>query len=165
METGNGVIVHGRHTGSGTGKIGFFRNGVYYFDYNSNGIWDGCGTTPSTDRCIYFGIASDKPIIGDWGGTGISKFGLFRNGVWYVDYNGNGVWDGCVTDRCYSFGLAADTPITGDWNGSGFDKIALFRTGLWYLDYNGNGVWDGFAVDKSYVNFAVSGGKPIAGRW
>jgi hypothetical protein len=155
----------GDWNGTGTSKIGFFRNGVYYFDYNGNGQWNGCGTTPDTDRCIYFGIASDTPFIGDWGGTGISKFGLFRNGVWYADYNGNGVWEGCETDRCYYFGLASDTPITGDWNGTGFDKIGIFRNGIWYLDYNGSGGWEGFDIDRSYENFAVSGGKAIAGRW
>jgi hypothetical protein len=55
--------------------------------------------------------------------------------------------------------------VTGDWNGSGFDKIGLFRNGIWYLDYNGSGGWDGFDIDRSYENFAVSGGKPVAGHW
>ena len=155
----------GDWSGTGTSKIGFFRNGVYYFDYNGNGQWNGCGSTPDTDRCIFLGLASDTPFIGDWGGTGISKFGLFRNGVWYADYNGNGVWEGCQVDKCWYFGIATDTPIVADWNWTGFDKIGLFRDGIWYLDYNGSGGWEGFEIDRSYENFAVSGGKAVFGRW
>jgi len=42
---------------------------------------------------------------------------VFRNGTWYLDYNGNGEWDGCAVDRCYvgSFGVKGDLPVAGQW--------------------------------------------------
>jgi len=54
--------------------------------------------------------------VGDWNGDGRAKLGVFRNGTWYLDYNGNGLWDSCTIDRCLPFvGLATDTPVVGDW--------------------------------------------------
>lgn len=68
------------------------------------------------------------------------KIGVFRNGSWYLDGNGNGVWDNSSVDLNYTFGLATDVPITGDWNGDGRKKIGVRRGANWYLDYNGNGI-------------------------
>jgi len=53
--------------GDGYSEIGVFRNGTWYLDYNGNGVWDGCGTTPDTDRCyMQFGWTGDLPVAGDW---------------------------------------------------------------------------------------------------
>jgi hypothetical protein len=55
-------------------------------------------------------------VAGDWNGTGTTKIGVFRNGQWFLDLNGNGAWDGCGTDACMaSFGLAGDLPVVGEW--------------------------------------------------
>jgi hypothetical protein len=54
-------------------------------------------------------------VVGDWNGDGKTKVGTFLNGYWYLDYNGNGVWDGESTDKAYVFGQAGDTPIVGRW--------------------------------------------------
>ena len=43
-----------------------------------------------------------------------SKIGVFRNGVWAFDLNGDGEFDDCTTDRCIAFGLAGDSPVTGN---------------------------------------------------
>jgi hypothetical protein len=60
---------------------------------------------------------TDIPITGDWNGDGITNIGVFRNGAWYLDYNGNGKWDPGVdiTVPVGSFGLSNDIPITGVW--------------------------------------------------
>ena len=95
--------------------VGVFRAGTWYLDYNGNGKWDGCGI----DRCYFnsFGQAGDLPAAGDWNGDGKTKVGVFRAGTWYLDYNGNGAWDGCGVDRCYvgSFGAPGDLPVAGRW--------------------------------------------------
>ena len=57
------------------------------------------------------------------------KIGVFRNGTWYLDMNGNDSWDP-GTDAIISFGMAGDIPVVGDWNGSGTTKIGVFRNGL-----------------------------------
>ena len=95
--------------------VGVFRAGTWYLDYNGNGVWDGC----DADRCYVgtFGQAGDFPAAGDWNGDGKAKVGVFRAGTWYLDYNGNGAWDGCNVDRCYSgsFGQQGDLPVAGKW--------------------------------------------------
>ena len=83
------VPVTGDWTGTGTTKIGVYHNGIWYLDLSGNGAWDG---TP-TDALYYFGggLPGAVPVTGDWTGTGATKIGVYHNGVWYLDLNGNGV--------------------------------------------------------------------------
>ena len=103
--------VVGDWTGNGASKIGIYRNGQWFLDANGNGKWDGC----EIDRCIeaFGGLPGDLPVVGDWAGNGISKIGFYRDGSWYLDYNGNGIWDGCDVDECFqSFGgIPGDLPV------------------------------------------------------
>jgi hypothetical protein len=107
-----------------------------------------------------------KPSItrwwGDWNGDGKAKIGVFRDGQWFLDANGNGTWDGCGNDLCLSFGLLGDLPVVGDWNGDGKARIGVFRNGQWFLDANGNGGWD--SADLS-LSFGLAGDKPVVGDW
>jgi len=147
-------------------KIGVFRNSthLFYLDFNGNGVWNGA----SGDRQYNFGISGDIPISGDWDKNGISEIGVFRNSthMFYLDYNGNGVWNGALVDRQYNFGISGDIPIAGDWNSDGKTEIGVFRnsTHLFYLDYDGNGAWNGAVTDRSY-NFGISGDIPVSGDW
>jgi len=36
--------------------------------------------------------------------------------LFYLDYNGNGVWNGASIDRQYNFGITGDIPISGKWS-------------------------------------------------
>jgi len=66
----------------------------------------------------------DVAVMGNWNGNGKLRMGIFRSstGQWYVDTNGNGVYDPGV-DQVFAFGLApganpggvADQPIVGFW--------------------------------------------------
>jgi hypothetical protein len=83
-----------------------------------------------------------------------TRIGVFRNGQWFLDLNGNGAWDGCGVDTCIdSFGAPTDIPVVGDWTGTGTAKLGVYRQGQWYLDKNGNGVWDGCGVDTCIDSF------------
>ena len=159
-------------------KIGVFRDGQWFLDFNGDGIWNGCGSTSVTDRCFAFGLPTDMPVVGDWNGDGISKIGVFRSGNWYLDYPGTGTWVGCgapgITsqDSCIAFGLAGDIPVVGNWNGSadGRPKIGVFRSGNWYLDYPGTGTWVGCGApiitsEDSCITFGLAGDVPIVGNW
>jgi subtilisin family serine protease len=170
--------ITGDWDGSGRTKIGIYRNGAWYLDRNGNGRWDGCGTTADTDICFpsFGGLAEDIPVGGDWTGDGRSKIGIYRNGAWYLDRNGNGRWDGCGTttdtDICFTGfgGLNIDVPVAGDWTGDGITKIGIYRNGAWYLDRNGNGQWDGCGTspDADICPPAFGGfpeDKPISGKW
>ena len=95
---------------------------------------------------------------------GPSKIGVFRNGPWYLDYNGNRVWDPASGDVSFWFGTSGDLPVSGDWRGIGQDQIGVFRNGPWYLDYNGDNVWDPDSGDLSFW-FGTTGDQPVAGDW
>jgi hypothetical protein len=145
--------VNGDWNGSGNSKVGIYRHGMWYLDLNGNGRWDGC----EMDACLgpFGGMGGDKPFIGDWNGDGIAKFGIYRDGMWYLDMNGNGEWDGCEEDACIGpFGGAeTDQPLAGDWTGGGVSQIGFYRNGIWHLDWNGNGKWDGCDIDLCSSTF------------
>ncbi len=92
------------------------------------------------------------------------KIGIFRNGLWQLDYNGNGIWNGSTADRQYTFGATGDRAVAGDWSTAGKTAIGYQRYGSsWYLDYNGNGIWNGTTIDRLYT-FGVDD-TPVAGDW
>ena len=71
-------------------------------------------------------------MTGDWTGDGRMRVGVFRNGIWTFDTNGNGVYD--AVDTTATFGGAGDKPVTGDWTGTGRTNIGVYRNGDWSLD-------------------------------
>jgi parallel beta-helix repeat protein len=156
----------GDWNGSGTSKVGTFgpNTGLWLLDYNGNSVWDG----PSVDKYFPWGSGGDKPMLGDWNGSGTTKVGTFgpNTGLWLLDYNGNFTWDGPSVDRYFPWGSGGDTPVVGDWNGSGTTKVGTYgpTTALWLLDYNGNFTWDGAAVDK-YFPWGSPGDTPVIGKW
>jgi hypothetical protein len=151
------------------GKIGVFRGGFWILDYNGNGIWD--GTT--IDKLASFGQSGDVPVMGRWQSSldmQDAKIGIFRNGFWILDQNGNFQWDGtgAGADIVAGFGQAGDVPVVGRWNNVQFfqadyqEKIGVFRNGVWLIDYNGNFLWD--SPDKT-ANIGQSGDIPVVGSW
>ena len=165
--------VAGDWNGTGTSKIGVYRQGFWYVDFNNNGTWEGC----DIDGCsgLFGGLPKDLPVAGDWTGDGRTKIGIYRQGRWLLDWNGNGLWDGCEQvdpDVCLGpfGGQEMDIPVAGDWTGDGFAKIGVYRQGIWYLDLNGNGVWDGCgaAVGLDACLGPFGGGPqdiPVVGDW
>lgn len=95
-----------------------------------------------------------------------TRIGVFRpsTGQWFLDYNGNGQWDGCDVDICInSFGQEGQRPVVGNWNGDGISDIGVFdeNTGEWNLDTNGNRLWDGCTVDACIGSFGRPGDWPV----
>jgi PKD repeat protein len=92
------------------------------------------------------------------------KIGVtFNGGTWWLDYNGNGTYDGPVIDSYYSFGGPGNTTVIGDWNGDGRTKVGVFNNGTWFLDYNGDGFYSS-GVDKAVV-WGAAGSIPVVGDW
>jgi hypothetical protein len=158
------VGVNGDWNSDGIKEIGVFRNGFWLLDYNGNGLWDG---TP-IDVVAGFGQAGDIPVVGVWNGatTNVTqeKIGVFRDGFWILDYNGNFVWDGDSIDKVAGFGMTGDNPVVANWVGTGTDKIGIFRNGTWLVDYNGNFVWDGPSIDRQ-ASIGQTGDRPVAALW
>ena len=69
-----------------------------------------------------------QPVIGDWTGNGMMRIGVFHDGTWFLDLNGNRRWDGknggdgvfssgcLVISPCQGIGLAMEKP---GWGSSG----------------------------------------------
>ncbi len=73
---------------------------------------------------LVFGMPGAIPISGDFNGDGVSEVGLYFEGDWYIDVNGNGRWD--EEDLWARLGSKEDLPIVGDWDGDGKDDIGIF---------------------------------------
>jgi hypothetical protein len=159
------IEVTGDWNGSGTQKMGVYYQGFWFLDLKGDGTWDG----GVVDKQYNFGWSDPNviPVVGDWNGDGRTKIGVYYQGFWYLDYDGNGIWDGGINDKAYNIGWPAPgvTPIVGDWSGSGTSKIGIYYYGFWYLDYDGDGVWNP-ANDKSYnFGWQATGVTPIMGDW
>ncbi len=147
-------------------KIGVFSDGYWYLDANQSWAWEG---TP-TDKLGIFGIGLTGaiPVAGDWNGDGKTEIGVFIDGIWYLDMNGNGQWDGEGIDvrGVFGVGIPNAKPVIGDWNGDGRTKIGIYADGVWYLDMNQNWAWDGTGVDvQGFFGGGVPNAKPVVGDW
>jgi protocatechuate 3,4-dioxygenase beta subunit len=98
------------------------------------------------DHVFRYGTNKDKPIAGDWNGDGIDNIGIFREGVWYLDSDGDGRYT--KNDARFTYGQKDDLPVVGDWDGDGVDEIGIYRHGTWILDTNKNRELD--AADKVF---------------
>ncbi|MFO1022203.1 MAG: ELWxxDGT repeat protein [Planctomycetales bacterium] len=174
VQTAHGTELWGSDlTAEGTGMlalehahaasaVGTYRNGTFYLDLDGNNRWSAGGSLP--DQSFAFGVSGDLPVSGNWSGNGATNVGVFRNGTWFLDQNGNYKWNGVAGgDVTFNFGTAGDVPITGDWNGDGITDVGVYRSGAFYLDLNGNHKWDA-GVD-AYFKFGNPGDKPVTGDW
>jgi hypothetical protein len=170
------VPLVGDWTGDGKPKIGVFRSladgsAQFYLDMDGDFRWSW-----STDKVCNFGLAGDRPVVGDWTGDGTTKVGVFRSangtGQFGLDMDGDCVWNGRV-DRNVYYGFGTDTPIAGDWTGNGRAKIGVFRAeggghGAFYLDWNGNFGWDGDDATHgkdAAAWFGFGTDVPVVGDW
>jgi hypothetical protein len=130
------VPIVGDWLGIGTTRVGFYRG-------SQNQFWlDTLGDHGHAVVYNFGGGATFKPIIGDWNGDGRSKIGLYANGTFYLDVNGNGVYDTPDTGPNGTFvfrsGLSGDVPVAGDWNLDGITDVGYYRGGYFTLDSNGS---------------------------
>ena len=149
-------------------QIGVFRQrtATWYLDRNGNGKLDDC----IVDACpATFGVAGDRPVIGDWDGSGMDRLGVFSPAtqMWDLDKNGNTIWEACDYDLCQGpFGMAADIPLSGRWRvGSKAATIGVYRpwTGQWILDLDGDGR---LRADDTHLGpFGEPSDLPVVGDW
>jgi hypothetical protein len=171
------IPVAGDWDGTGVVRIGVYRPslGAWFLDLNNNGVWDG---TSGGDGIFYFGLPGDVPVVGDWSGNGVSKFGVFRcpavgqPGVcsWILDYAGKKAYDP-ATAVTLSYGLPGDIPVVGNWSGAqtGPTQIGVFRCPAngqgvctWIVNSTGSGSYS--TADQKY-QYGLPGDYPIVGAW
>ena len=112
------------------------------------------------DHVFHYGTAGDQPVTGDWNGDGIRTIGIFRDGKWRLDVDGDGKLSS--RDEVANFGKSNDLPVVGDFNGDGIDEIGVYREGIWILDTNGNLKQD--AYDEVFRLGGI-GELPMVGDW
>jgi len=110
-----------------------------------------------------YGNATDLPIVGDWNGSGTKGIGIFRDGTWILDTNGNGVLD--ASDKTVVFGQAGDVPVVGDWRGTGRIALGLFRQGTFILDLSGHLSGIPTGLSDATFTFGQAGDVPIVSDW
>jgi len=110
------------------------------------------------DHVFKYGAEGDRPVTGDWNGDGVSNIGIFRQGTWFLDVDGNGRWS--EADERVRFGAPGDVPVVGDFNSDGTDELGVYRAGTWIFDTNGNRSLD--ANDKVF-ELGGPGDKPTVG--
>ncbi|QGJ72276.1 Hypothetical protein PBC10988_39940 [Planctomycetales bacterium 10988] len=98
------------------------------------------------DHVFAYGQAGDIPLSGDWNGDGMDKVGVYRNGIWYLDVDGDGQFT--ATDEVVHLGEDVGLPIVGDFDGDGVDELGLYQEGVWKIDTNGDHQLD--ALDKVF---------------
>jgi serine-aspartate repeat-containing protein C/D/E len=99
------------------------------------------------DHVFLFGGSKDVAISGDFNGDGISTIGVFRDGKWTLDIDGDGILSP-VHDKQVEFGQAGDVPLVGDFNGDGIEELAIVRGDQVFVDSNNNGHID--ATDQVF---------------
>jgi hypothetical protein len=75
---------------------------------------DGDNAWSSADIEFLYGTAGDKPVVGDWTGNDEERIGVFRNGQWWLDIDGDHQWSS-QTDRLFVYGIAGDQPLLMPW--------------------------------------------------
>jgi hypothetical protein len=100
--------------GSGTvDEIGVFRcppaGGVctWFVDSNNSGAFE------LADAQYSYGLTGDRPVVGNWFGSGTKRIGVFRSGAIILNLNGTNAWS--PADFTGSFGLPGDIPVVGFW--------------------------------------------------
>jgi hypothetical protein len=57
-----------------------YRKGTWWIDTNRSGAWQ------PEDKALSFGLPGDVPVAGDWDGSCVPRLGVFRQGVWILDW-------------------------------------------------------------------------------
>ena len=80
-------------------------------------------------------VSGDVPLVGDWNHTATSKVGVFRPsaGTFYLDYNGNGVWDGCAVIGSFLPALLLGVAFANIFQGIPIDEDGVFQGTLFTL--------------------------------
>ena len=144
-------------SGGGVAKIATFNLAVTSSDSSPTEPENGNLTAPMVSRSD-----STASALFDTAESITTKIGVYRpsTGDFFLDRNGNGLWDGCTVDVCLKWlAQKSGVPVAGNWDGGDTTRIGTFdvATGTWYLDRNGNNQWDGCEVDTCITSFGAPG--------
>jgi len=171
--SGSGLLSTCSNYGGG---IGVYRPSTrqFFLDTNRDGVWSGTATDRLVNNFLPAATGfTDQPLI--WSKrTGGGDFptcqgviGFFRTpdaggaGVWFIDINDNGVWDGAGIDLQATWGVTGDVAVPLSGGPRLGSRLTIFKpsTGQW-LEDNGSLAWDGCAIDSCAI-FGNPNTKPF----
>ncbi|MDH4117634.1 MAG: twin-arginine translocation signal domain-containing protein [Acidimicrobiia bacterium] len=123
-------------------------------------------TGGNAETSFSYGIPGDRPLMGDFSGSGIETPAVVRGTRHAVDGDETLTWyirqvpESGLPDLVVKYGRIGDIPVVGDWNGNGVQTIGVVRGNRWLLrNANAPG-----AADIEFT-FGQVGDTPIAGDW
>jgi len=147
---GTAIPIVGDWNMDNADEVGLYsvENDQFLFDLNGNGAWDG---TAGGDAFLFIEPTAGPgvPIVGDWNGDGIDDVAKIVDTTYFIDSDGDRVWEASDVRSTFA-GFATDfTPISGDWDGDGQDQIGKYQpsTDSFLLDSDANFAWGGPAAD------------------
>jgi len=129
--------------------------------FSPDGIWRRDLNGDSATEEIHWGSTGDTPVVADWNGDGMDDLGVFSGGLWFIDLNGDAMFD--FATEAKGWGVAGWTPMPGDWDGDGAAELgAVSPDALWFRDLNGD-----FAFDAAteVLLWGSVGDGPVASDW
>jgi hypothetical protein len=109
-----------------------------------------------------------------WPATGTvtaDQLGVYRQGQWFLDFNGNRQWDPDLDKAYANFGAPTYIPVSGDMDGNGVTDIGVWRpaTGQWFFDIDSSGSWSDClangGTDLCLTQFGAPTDVPVTGDW
>ena len=86
---------------------------------------DGDGHFTQIYTAATFGQENDLPVVGGFNGNGVDEIGVYHDGTWIIDANGNLEID--ARDKVFKLGGPEDVLVVGDWNGDGADDVGVYE--------------------------------------
>ncbi len=153
--------IVGDWNGNGRDSAGVHAQGHFALDFNADHAFEPDGD----DEVFAFGWTdpSAQPLVGDWNGNGRTKVGVFFDGEWLLDLDGNRSQNG-LAEVPFTFGPDDSQPIVGDWAGIGQHSPGAVKDGAWYLDINADLVHDEQDVIRNWGDVG-EGQIVVAGSW
>ncbi len=108
----------------------------------------------ASDQNVYFGATTDRPVAGRIDPSRSYDLVVFRNGLWYADWNRDSIADW----GAWFGGVPGDVPLLADFNNDGRDDLVIYRNGQWFVSTSQNGV-----AAMTFWFGGVTGDIPLAG--
>jgi hypothetical protein len=158
------INAGGDFEGDGQADLAVYRpsDQNWYVLYSSNNEF----------HAVPFGLASDKPVIGDFDHDGESDITNFQ--VDNPDYPGLGVWkiqkSSDNSTNYIQWGLNTDIPLAMDIDGNNTSDLVIFRPsdGTWYINKMGDIIKPRNTEQQNFSRFEIikwgmAGDKPLTG--
>ena len=125
IEEGAGFPLAGDIFGEGSQRLIVYGNGTWYVQ-----------RLGEIDLQLSWGIAGDRPVLGDYNGDGRDDLAIYRprDSSWWILFR---YADGSQEARVVSWGQPGDIPVQADYDGDGSTDVAVWNPtkGEWAIRF------------------------------